>query len=299
MTLRRKVVDWTLSAMLIVIPAVVLRASLASSTPSGFDRAVLSVTAPLQAGMTWVTNLVGGWWSGYIALTDVEHENRQLRADNEQLRDKLASLSRRAADIEEVEALAALKQKSASDAVGARVIAAPMTAGFRVLRLRIDRGDKEVSAGMPVVSAGGPVGRVSRVFGSHADIELISDPSARTEVVISRTGGRGVMKGTGSGDSYACSIEWLERSSNPQAAAIVGDEVVTSGLGGTFPAGLLVGKVSKVAADNGMFQAVEITPVVDVSRVHSVLVLLAPPPPPDPDAKSKRKSEPAFESRAM
>ena len=79
----------------------------------------------------------------------------------------------------------------------------------------------------------------------------------------------------------------------------VGDEVVTSGLGATFPPGLVVGRVSAVGKDDGMFQRVEVEPTVDVSRVRAVEVLLAPPPPPDPDAKQKRKSEPAFGGRAL
>jgi len=75
--------------------------------------------------------------------------------------------------------------------------------------------------------------------------------------------------------------------------------VVTSGLGASFPAGLVVGRVSKIVGDDGMFQSVEVKPSVDVSRVRAVMVLLAPPPPPDPDAKSKRRSEPAFGARPL
>jgi rod shape-determining protein MreC len=80
---------------------------------------------------------------------------------------------------------------------------------------------------------------------------------------------------------------------------LVGDEVVTSGLGASFPPGLVVGKVSTVSRDDGMFQRVEVQPAVDVSRVRAVEVLLAPPPPPDPDAKTKRRSEPAFGGRTL
>ncbi len=299
MTLRRRLLDWILAGLLIVIPALVLRASLSARSPSRVDQAVLRVTAPLQAAVTWGANLVGGWWGKYVALINVEAENRELRAENEKLREKLAALSRRAVDIDALEALAALKQKSSADSLGARVIAAPMSPEFRVLRIRIDRGKSDVSVGMPVITAGGPVGRIIKVFGNYADVELVSDNAARTEVVIARTGGRGIMTGLGKTDSYACSIEWLERATNPEAAIKVGDEVVTSGLGATFPPGLLIGTVSKITGDDGMFQSVEVMPSVDVSRVRSVLVLLAPPPPPDPDAKNKKRSDAMFGARAL
>ncbi|HPH68361.1 MAG TPA: rod shape-determining protein MreC [Kofleriaceae bacterium] len=297
--MRRRLLDWILAGLLIVIPALVLRASLSARSPSRVDQAVLRVTAPLQAAVTWGANLVGGWWGKYVALINVEAENRELRAENEKLREKLAALSRRAVDIDALEALAALKQKSSADSLGARVIAAPMSPEFRVLRIRIDRGKSDVSVGMPVITAGGPVGRIIKVFGNYADVELVSDNAARTEVVIARTGGRGIMTGLGKTDSYACSIEWLERATNPEAAIKVGDEVVTSGLGATFPPGLLIGTVSKITGDDGMFQSVEVMPSVDVSRVRSVLVLLAPPPPPDPDAKNKKRSDAMFGARAL
>jgi len=74
---------------------------------------------------------------------------------------------------------------------------------------------------------------------------------------------------------------------------------VTSGLGASFPPGLVVGKVTKVERDDGMFQRVEVEPAVDVSRVRAVEVLLAPPPPPDPDAKTKKRSEPTFGGRPL
>jgi rod shape-determining protein MreC len=150
-----------------------------------------------------------------------------------------------------------------------------------------------------VITGTGPVGRINKVFGDYADVTLISDPSSSVEVLIPRTGGRGILTGLGKADSYACTIEWLERQTKPESRVLVGDEIVTSGLGASFPPGLVVGKVSAVARDDGMFQKVEVSPAVDVSRVRAVEVLLAPPPPPDPDAKVKRKSEPAFGGRPL
>lgn len=300
-TLKRKIIDWSATALLIVIPILVLRASLARGTPSALDGALLRITAPLQAGVSWVVEGIGGMWGRYVALVDVEQENRELRAENEKLRRELAEMSRRAFDVQALEDLAVVKRKTPADTLGARVIGAPMSPQFRVLRLRIDRGDKDVQVGMPVITGTGPVGRINKVFGDYADVTLISDPSSSVEVVIPRTGGRGILTGLGRPDSYACTIEWLERQgpSAPESRLQVGDEVVTSGLGASFPPGLVVGKVSSIGKDDGMFQKVEVTPVVDVSRVRAVEVLLAPPPPPDPDAKQKRRSEPAFGGRAL
>lgn len=299
MTLRRRMLDWALVGLLIVLPALVLRASWSRGTPSALDEALLRITAPLQAGVSWVVEGLGGMWGRYVALVDVEQENRELREDNERLRKELAAMTRRAFDVEALEDLAVVKKRTPADTLGARVIGAPLSAQFRVLRLRIDRGDKDVQPGMPVIVGTGPVGRIDKVYGDYAEVVLISDPSSKIEIVLPRTGGRGLLVGNGRPDSYACKIEWLERNLKPQGLVAVGDEVVTSGLGASFPPGLVVGKVSKVHGDDGMFQSVEVEPTVDVSRVRAVMVLLAPPPPPDPDAKQKKRSEPAFGGRPL
>jgi rod shape-determining protein MreC len=334
MTLRRRLVDWALTGVLILVPALVLRASLSRGAPSLLDQALLRITAPLEACVSWVIEGIGGTWSRYVALVDVEAENRELRDDNERLRKELAAMTRRAYDVAALEDLAVVKKRTPADTLGARVIGAPLSPQFRVLRLKIDRGDREVATDMPVITSEGPVGRVDKVYGDYADVVLISDPSSRIDVVLrdpaqpvsspggpsgpggpggpggpaassGPSGARGLLVGMGRPDSYACKIEWLERQGRRSAApgaeakVKVGDEVVTSGLGASFPAGLVVGRVSKIIGDDGMFQSVEVKPTVDVSRVRAVMVLLAPPPPPDPDAKARRRSEPAFGARPL
>jgi len=325
MTLRRRLVDWSLTGVLILLPALVLRASLTRGTPSALDQALLRLTAPLETGVSWVVEGIGGTWSRYVALVDVEAENRELRDDNERLRKELAAMARRAYDVAALEDLAVVKKRTPADTLGARVIGAPLSPQFRVLRLKIDRGNREVATDMPVITSEGPVGRVEKVYGDYADVVLISDPTSKIDVVIrdpsqpatqgtgptgatqttGATGARGLLVGLGRPDSYACKIEWLERQGRPaqapgpDAKVKIGDEVVTSGLGASFPAGLVIGKVAKIIGDDGMFQSVEVSPSVDVSRVRAVMVLLAPPPPPDPDAKTRRRSEPAFGARPL
>ncbi len=310
MTLRRRLIDWGLAVLFLIIPALVLRASLRTPTEVGaVDQAVLRISAPLQAAVSWLVGQAGSVWGGYVALTDVEDENRELRDENLRLRRELAAMARKAFDIEALEEVAMLKGKTEADTLGARVVAASLSPSFRVLRLRLDRGAGEVEPGMPVISSlhvnddheAALVGRIETVYGNHADVLLTTDPRSSVEVVVQRTGGRGILTGLGAKDRYACKIEWLERASDPtlDLTVQVDDQIYTSGLGGAFPAGIRVGTVSKVSTkDYGMFQEVEVRPAVSFSRLRAVLVLLAPPPPPDPSAKKKdRRSDPAFSVR--
>jgi rod shape-determining protein MreC len=298
MTVRKRLIDWGLAALLLIIPALILRASLKDPARTNkFDEAVLRVSAPLQAGVAWVVDGVGGLWSRYLALIDVEEENRELRADNERLRKQLAAATRRAIDLEALEEMLELRVNLPADTVGARVIAASMSPYYRVVRIRIDRGAPELSVGMPVISSAGLVGRVHKVYGGHADVMLTTDPASSVAVMIPRTGARGKLDGLGEPDSYRCKLEWLERSEAPGGGPRVepGDEVVTSGLGADFPAGIVVGTVSRVVdRDYGMFQEVYVEPSVELSRLRGVTVLLAPPPSPDPEAGTRRRSDPAF-----
>jgi rod shape-determining protein MreC len=297
---RGKLVDWALTGLLIIIPALVLRASMQrGGEPSQLDKALLRITAPLETGVSWVVEGIGGMWGRYIALVDVEKENRELRDENEKLRKDLAAATRRAADIGALEELAVVKKQTQADTLGARVIAAPLSPQFRVIRLRIDRGNRDVQPDMPVIAGTGPVGKIDKVYGDYADVMLVSDARSRIDVAIKRTGARGVLIGLGQSDSYGCKITTLELASNQELRAKVGDEVVTSGVGSVFPPGLVIGTITKLSGDDGMFQNVEVRPAVDVSRVRAVMVLLAPPPPPDPDAKQRKKSEPAFGARAL
>ena len=193
-----------------------------------------------------------------------------------------------------------MKRKTPADTLGARVIGAPMSPQFRVLRLRIDRGDKEVQPGMPVITGTGPVGRINKVFGDYADVTLISDPS-----VVGRSRDPADRRSRHPhrprpSDSYACTIEWLERQgSKPRVARASRRRDRDEWPRCELPAGARRRQGDDVARDDGMFQKVEVSPAVDVSRVRAVEVLLAPPPPPDPDAKVKRKSEPAFGGRPL
>ena len=112
---------------------------------------------------------------------------------------------------------------------------------------------------------------------------LLVDPRSAIDVLVPRTGGRGILRGKSGENGYRCSIEYLARGE----PAKEGDAVVTSGLGGAFPRNLAVGHVTKIIPGAvGLYQDVEVTPDVDFARLSDVLVVVAAPPAPDPDPSS-------------
>jgi rod shape-determining protein MreC len=296
MTFRRRLIDYALAAVLLAVPALMLHANLRDpGRRNGLDDAVVRVSAPLQAAVSWMVEKLGGVWTGYIALIDVEDENDELREEVARLSKELAAAERRAGDAETLAEMVKLRDKTPDDTVAARVISASINPFFRVSRISIDRGNPDVEADMAVITAQGLVGRVLAVYGDYADIMLITDATSAVDVYVQRTGGRGVLRGLGRDDGYACQVDWIDPG--PGKAVKENDLIVTSGLG-SFPAGVPVGLVSKVTTkEYTMFQEVEVTPIVDFSSLRTVMVLTAPPPPVDPDAGQRDRSGAAFGRR--
>ena len=297
MTLRRRILDYSIAAILLILPVVLLRSHLKEPGQlNGFDKAVLTISSPLQAAVSWVVEGIGGLFQGYVALVDVEEENDELRAQNQRLRAELAAARRELADTRQLEELILLRRRAEAETIGARVIASSINPYLRVVRLRLDRGAGEVAVGMPVVDGKGLVGVIERVYGRHADVQLITDPKAEdVEVIAPRTGAVGSLKGIARDDAYRCKLRVEKRSGKVQ----VGDLIVTKNLG-AFPGGITVGTVAELSdVDYTLYQEVEVSPAVDFGSLGRVLVVVAPPPPPDPDGASLEASKPAHKVGAF
>jgi rod shape-determining protein MreC len=271
-TLTRRARELVIVATLLAVPVLFLRANLAASDHLNVvDRAILRVSAPLQAGLTGLVGGIGNGWTKYIALVHVKQDNARLSDENARLRAELVAAKNAAARESELEKLLALRASLQFDTIAARVVAVETSAFFRVVRVKLDRGGDDVKPGMAVVASAGVVGRVQRVFGGWCDVLLAADPKSSIDVVVARTGGRGVVKGIAGSDRYRTRIEYLERKDE----AAEGDVVVTSGLGGFFPRDLPVGKIVKVDRRGfGLYQDAEVQPVVDFGKLRDVLVVV-------------------------
>lgn len=140
---------------------------------------------------------------------------------------------------------------------------------YRRQTLLLDLGsDNGVKAGQPVIDARGLVGQIVEVRPHSCTVLLVSDKSHAVPVRIERTGLRTVARGTGT-------LDTLELPNIPTSADVkAGDKLVTSGLGGRFPADFPVGAIRSVGNDKtGMFVAALATPAAALDRSAEVLVL--------------------------
>jgi rod shape-determining protein MreC len=270
----RRARELVIVAMLLALPVLFLRANLKSPSELNLlDRIVLRISAPIEAGLTFIARGLGHAWSRYVYLVHVTDDNARLREENEKLRSELSRARQESVRGEDLEQLLHLRAGLTVETAAARVVGAETSAYFRVLRVRLDHGDAVVRPGMPVISTSGVVGRVQRVFGPYSDVLLATDPKSSIDIVVPRTGGRGVLKGVPGTDGYRTRLEYLLRSDD----VAVGDAVTTSGLG-AFPRDLRVGTISKITkADFGLYQEAEVAPAVDFSRLEQVLIVLTAP----------------------
>jgi len=120
--------------------------------------------------------------------------------------------------------------------------------------VRLDKGASSgVAEGRAVITPDGLIGRTVSVSDRTADVLLLSDPSCKISVRLARSGVFGVVSGLGHkpGGQPACRMDYLLRDTD----VLVDDEIVTSGMGGLFPKGLIVGRVQRVEMnDSGLYQ---------------------------------------------
>lgn len=156
-------------------------------------------------------------------------------------------------------------------------------------RIVIDAGSNQgASVGQPVVDAFGLMGQLVEVLPNTSVAMLITDPSHAVPVTIERTGLRTIAVGSKqSGDL-------LELSNIPTSADVqVGDKLITSGLGGRFPAGFPVGEIREVSNDRtGMFASALARPAARIHRSSEVLLLHDLPQPYGPPTPIEQEGPP-------
>jgi rod shape-determining protein MreC len=257
------------------------------------DRLLLRISAPLQDLLTRPVRGLSALTRDYAVLVGVRRENTRLRAENTRLTVAAAQSELLAARLERAERLLDLREQLRWRSLAARVVATDTSPFFRVTRVRLEVAAAGLRDGLPVVAPEGLVGRLRQVSGRYAEVLLLADPESSLDVVVARTGSRGVLRGVLADDHYRCRVEYLLRSDEVKD----GDLVVSSGMGGAVPGGIPVGTLTRVRRqESGLHQQAEVTPAVDLSRLEQVLVLLAPAESMPPRAAQRVGERPASEA---
>jgi rod shape-determining protein MreC len=211
--------------------------------------------------------------SNIVKFIEDIHDSRRLRKENKALKERLAELTfqeknyyeRIASTNERLKKMLELQQKQPHELLPVEVVAYTPRDYFKIFFL--GKGKKEeIEKGMVVVNAQGLVGRIIEVYPHQAKVLAILDERSKVGVRNERTRDVAILQGMGK----ACELNYLLS----KASVEVGDEIVTSGLGGLFPKGILVGKISRVKKNpNRLFQEVEVVPSVDFGKLEELFVI--------------------------
>ena len=274
MTAFKRYRDVGIVILLLAVPFFFLRANMKRpENLNGLDRVVLRISAPIEFAASSLARGVSNLWESYVYLVDVKADNERLAYENARLKEQVHRLEQKETENRELRRLLQLRESLPGDLVSAQVVGKDFTEFFRVTRVVLDRGSRNIRPHMPVVSPDGVVGAVHRVAGDAVDVQLAVDAQFGIDVEDERTHARGFARGTGDPSRYACKVENVDSRDEVE----IGDLLVTSGKGKWFPKGLPVARVTKVVKrEPGRDQEIEATPTVNFSRLDSVLILVAP-----------------------
>ena len=230
------------------------------------------VLTPLQKVTSALSGGAASVWEKYTSIDDVMDRNEQLEAENAELRQQMVDYDRIKAENDAYKALARI-QDTTSEAsyVSAFVIGRDPLDEFGGFTL--DQGSTDgVAVNDAIISDRGYLlGVVVEVDATSCKVMTILHPSFNAAGVISRTRENGII--TGSADYAAdgqCVLTNLDRATEARK----GDQVITTGLGGVFPANLLVGTVQEVVPEqSGKSSSAVILPGADPRTVKHVFII--------------------------
>ena len=167
----------------------------------------------------------------------------ELRRENERLREENAQLEEYRQEVERLSGLLKLQETYSIDGVSARVIGRSTEAWNQTVT--IDVGEEDgVDTGLTVMGYAGVVGQVIDTTASSATVRLLTDPQSGAAAIIQTNRAEGVVRGSLDGLLYLENVD-------ADVQVVPGDYVLTSGLGGSYARGLLIGMIVKVEGAQG------------------------------------------------
>jgi rod shape-determining protein MreC len=268
MLIPRKYQSITVAAILLVSTIAILSYSAVRLSQTGFLRKmVLETAAPIVNVINVTLKSLHDTWKQYLFLVGLANENRRLLRENAVLNEQLNQYREGYMEGIRLQKLLNIRNGLQQKTVAAHVLDIDRASLFKTLLI-----DKGISAGLrvglPVVSDQGVVGRIIESSWNASRVLLIIDENSNVDALIQRSRAQGILQGAG---SAGCNLKYISRTEDVQA----GDVVITSGLAGVFPKGLLIGVVTAASLkEGGLFRKIDVAPAINFSRLEEVLALV-------------------------
>lgn len=224
--------------------------------------------APFQFALAGPTRGASEFLNALQTVGDLREENARLREQVESLTGEVVRMPQLERENQELQAQLGLKRSQPNyQWIAAQVIYSDPS--NLVQSVTINRGSKDgVREGMTVITPAALVGRIVRVSPATARVLLITDASSSVTAMVQNARTKGVVNGQ--------RRELLLMKYIPQSEVVrTGDQVTTSGVGGVFPEGILLGHIVNISQkDTDIFQEAQVEPAVEFTTLDTVLVLI-------------------------
>lgn len=265
--------------VLIIIALIIIIIAIFSLTLKG-DRKLNPVESLIKDVLTYTEKIVCYPFNYVSSKIDEYRELKNIKKENDILETSIDRIdSVEAENIELRRQLEALKEELSIDytLTDYEYLNATVTSrniGFWYNTLTIDKGTYSgVEKDMVVISSKGLIGRVIRTTAFTSDIRLITTSDTSNKISVHITSGGADLYGLINNYNYETNTLEVEGISNTKDVNI-GDFVYTSGLGGIFPSGILIGKVTDITTDSyDLAKIIKVTPEVDFTDINYVSIL--------------------------
>ncbi len=235
------------------------------------EKAAITVLAPFQEFVDFGADKIYTIWGNYINLVGVKEENQHLRQRVDKLAFENSLLVEQFKHYERLDQVLSFPRLDMIPYETAQIIGRD-TIG-RVRLLYINKGSEDgLKKNMPVITHRGLIGRTVRVALYSSKVLMISDVRSAVDAIVQETRDNLVVAGS---NTNTLEVRYLKAESEVKA----GDRVISSGLGGIYPKGLLVGIIEDIdTVSEDLFLSARLTPTADLDRIEEVLVLSARSP---------------------
>jgi rod shape-determining protein MreC len=243
--------------------------SFGPETTQKFKTGVYRLLAPFLTGGSGIKKQITSVRSGLKSLDELEHENAALNVENRELRATNQGLRDVEHEVNRLRHALNYRERSVFKLVAAEVIARDSSSWWRTLTINRGKNDA-IETDMPVVTDVGLIGKTTTVSDTISVVLLISDENCRVAASVEGSREQGIVSGervTG-GLTPLLDLNFLSK----QADLKPGQKVYTSGVGGVFPSGLLIGAVKSFRVRELDGQA-QLTPAVELSHLEDVFVV--------------------------
>ncbi len=254
----------------VTVVILVLAAFSLKSGDSPVSSAVGTVVSPVQKGVAVAVNSAKGFFGNIFSSGKNAEENKTLKETVLSLESDIRMLEGYKTENERLRALLELdNSRTDFKSVGANVIARDSSEFHDTIT--IDKGNMHgIKKGAVVTVPEGLVGVVYEVGYNFSKVRTIYDSQSAISAICLRSGDMGIIEATGSLSSGGeCNMNYIDKS----AKTVVGDMIETSGTGGVYPRGILIGKVTEIKEDNrNLTLTATIEVGVNINNIDVVLV---------------------------